>query len=93
MSHDFDWDPWKAGENLSKHGISFAQAIQAFNDPNGLYFADVEHSDGETRETVIGATNDGLILYVVFTERRSNVFRIISAREATKTEKQNYHEK
>jgi uncharacterized DUF497 family protein len=88
----FDWDPEKAAENAAKHGISFDQAIKAFDDPDAIFIEDPEHSAGEVREKLLGAADDGIVL-VVFTERQGNVLRIISAREATKKEKQFYAEK
>ena len=86
----FDWDPEKAAENAAKHGVSFDQAIKAFDDPYAIFFDDPEHSDGEVREKLVGAADDTGIVLVVFTVRESDAFRIISAREATKKEKQFY---
>lgn len=88
----FDWDPDKAAENAAKHGISFDQAIKAFDDPDAIFFADEEHSKGEVREKLLGAADDTGIVLVVFTERQGDVTRIISAREATKREKKVYAE-
>jgi hypothetical protein len=88
----FDWAPKKAAENEAKHGISFDQAIKAFDDPEALYIEDTEHSDGEIREKLIGAADDLGVVLVVFTERAADVIRIISARKATRKEKQ-YHAK
>lgn len=89
----FDWDPEKAAENSAKHGISFDQAIKAFDDPDALYISDPAHSDGEIREKLLGAADGAGIVLVVFAERRGDVVRIISAREATKKEKQIYAKK
>ena len=44
---------------------------------------------GEARRAVIGATDAGRILFVVFTRRRSTV-RVITARDATPAEKRRY---
>ena len=86
----FDRDPEKAAENAAKHGISFERAITVFDDPEARYFADADHSDDEVREKVVGAIDNGGIVLVVFTERREDVIRVISARVATKNEKQLY---
>ena len=86
----FNWDPEKAAANAVKHGVSFDQAIKAFDDPDALFIEDTEHSYGEIREKLIGATDDTGIVLVVFTERQGDVIRIISAREATKKEKRFY---
>ncbi len=89
----FDWDPEKAAENSAKHGISFDQAIKAFDDPNAFFILDTAHSDGEIREKLLGAADETGIVLVVFTERHGGITRIISAREATKKEKQFYAKK
>ena len=88
----FDWDPLKAAENLDKHGISFDQARQVFYDPNARFYQDVDHSDAERREKAVGFVETAGIVLVVFTERRQDVIRIISARAATKRERQDYEE-
>lgn len=86
----FDWDPEKAAENAAKHGISFDQAIKAFDDPDALFFDDPGHSRGEIREKLLGAADDTGVVLVVFTEREGDVIRIIGAREATKKERKLY---
>lgn len=89
----FDWDPEKAAENAAKHGVSFDQAIKAFDDPDALFIPDIAHSEGEIREKLLGAADETGIVLVVFTERHGDVIRIISAREATKKEKAIYAKK
>jgi uncharacterized DUF497 family protein len=32
----FEWDDAKADSNRRKHGVSFDQAREAFDDPNGI---------------------------------------------------------
>ncbi|MBI3551556.1 MAG: BrnT family toxin [Elusimicrobia bacterium] len=87
---DFDWDPEKAADNLVKHGVSFDQAIKVFDDPDAKYFPDDEHSREEIREKVIGSAEEAGIVLVVFTERKGDILRIISAWKATKREKKLY---
>lgn len=86
----FEWDPEKAAENAAKHGVSFDQAIKAFDDPDAVFIDDPDHSCAEIREKLIGAADETGIVLMVFTEREGEVIRIISAREATKREKQFY---
>ena len=86
----FDWDPEKAAENAAKHGVSFDQAIKAFDDPDAIFIDDPEHSVGEVRERLLGAADETGIVLVVFTVREGDMLRIISAREATKEEKKIY---
>ena len=45
----FDWDSEKASRNLTKHGVSFAEASTAFGDPLSVTIPDPRHSRGEER--------------------------------------------
>ncbi|WP_110985747.1 BrnT family toxin [Acaryochloris thomasi] len=85
----FDWDERKAESNIRKHGISFNEAVTVFADPYLVFTVDLEHSGPEDREWAIGETDGGLPVVVVFTMRGEQI-RIISARPATKQERQNY---
>lgn len=89
---DFEWDIQKEQKNIAKHGLDFLTAILVFGDENRLEFYDVEHSDTEDRYITIGAI-DGVvtIVYVAYTERNQAI-RIISARGATRREKEVYYE-
>ena len=89
----FEWDDAKARFNAGKHGVTFDQAITAFDDTYGLIAPDEKHSTvGETREWLIGESDDG-VLVVVFTKReRSRVWRIISSRRASRRERRRYEE-
>ena len=88
---NFEWDQGKAEQNYHKHGIRFEEAISIFNDPLALTIYDPAHSTTEERFVDIGYSNQDHILVVVYTERKENI-RLISAREATKTEKRTYGE-
>jgi len=44
MSLQFEWDPKKAKANLTKHEVSFEEAITVFADPFARIFNDDEHS-------------------------------------------------
>ena len=87
----FDWDPEKAKRNRAKHGVSFEEAVTVFDDPLYIDFFDPEHSDDENRFILVGRSNQQRILLVSYTEREDRA-RIISAREATKHERQEYEE-
>ena len=54
MSLRFEWDRKKAETNLSKHEISFEEAMTVFADPLARVFTDEEHSGEELREIIIG---------------------------------------
>lgn len=89
----FQWDPRKARSNVAKHGVSFDVAITAFDDPFALVAPDDAHSTPEEpREWLIGQSDRG-VLVVVFTKRASGeVYRIISARRASRQERQQYED-
>lgn len=86
---DFEWDDAKAAANFRKHGVTFDQAAYAFRDPFALEWIDEGAVYGEERVILLGMSG-GQILSVVFTERGESI-RIISARRATKHEKNNYY--
>jgi hypothetical protein len=88
---DFEWDEAKAEANFEKHGISFADAATVFGDPLYVDFYDPDHSSDENRYLIIGASKEGRILIVSYTER-NGVVRLISAREVTPTERKAYEE-
>jgi len=88
----FEWDDKKAAANARKHGITFDEARSAFDDPLGQTSYDVRHSGTEERERLIGQSEQGKLLVVTFVERLPGMFRIISARQATRKERAVYEE-
>lgn len=91
MSLKFEWDPRKAASNLSKHGVSFQEALTAFADPLARIFDDDDHSVEEQREIIIGHSAKERLLVVCFTALGESV-RIFSARKATRRERKEYEE-
>ncbi len=87
----FEWHGTKAAANLRKHGVSFNEAATVFADALANVFPDLDHSDDETRFLIIGMSEAGRVLVVSHTDRDERT-RIISAREATRTER-NFYEK
>jgi uncharacterized DUF497 family protein len=92
VGYNFEWDPKKAKANLSKHGVSFAEAVTAFGDPLSMNMPNPDHSEGEERFIVLGMSDRYRLLVVSYTERPSRT-RIISARLATRHERKQYEEK
>lgn len=88
---DFEWDKNKAEANLSRHEVLFDEAITVFDDPLYIDFYDPDHSDEEERYIVIGKSQQHRILIVSYTERNNKV-RLISARKATRKEREDYEE-
>jgi len=85
----FEWDADKAAANLAKHGVSFEEAQEVFDDDDALISYDVFHSQSEERFFIIGLSSQQL-LYVVYAEREDDVIRLISARRAVRKEQQDY---
>lgn len=92
MGVQFEWDQRKAASNLRKHGISFDEASTVFRDQLASIFDDEAHTAQEHREIIIGHSARHRLLLVCFTEKIENVVRIISARFATKREREDYEE-
>ncbi len=86
---EFEWDNAKAATNVGKHGVTFEQAAYAFRDPFGVEWVDESSDYAEERFILLGMSG-GQILSVVYTERKGRI-RIISARRATKHEKNEYY--
>ena len=83
---DFEWDPKKAKANEAKHGVSFEDAKKLFDE---FFLYEVfDDSGDEDRFIAIGLI--GLIVHVVVYTERGPRIRIISARRATKSERDAY---
>lgn len=83
----FEWGKHKARQNEAKHGSSFADSFGVFEDTNSLTIK--RHMGGEDRYVTIGLDAFGRVLVVVYTWRGENI-RIISAREAVRSEVNQY---
>jgi hypothetical protein len=89
----FEWDPRKNAINQFKHGISFEEAREVFDDPLHLSFVDHRFSYFEERWITVGQIRDTRLLvvaHVLFTITGEEVIRIISAREAAQNERRQY---
>jgi len=91
---DIIWDEVKAQTNVTKHGVTFAQAATVMLDPLALTVFDAAHSDTEERWFTLGQTSDSRLLAVSHTyhilDAHTAQIRLISAREATRRERQQY---
>ncbi|MBW4526492.1 MAG: BrnT family toxin [Phormidium tanganyikae FI6-MK23] len=88
---EFEWDQSKAASNLKKHSVSFEEAETVFDNPLAVIFDDEAHSIDEQREIIIGHSQQNRLLLVSFTQRSSSI-RIISARLATRKEREDYEQ-
>ena len=85
------WDEEKARRNLAKHGVSFERAKLVFSDSHNMSLRD----DRETEERwlTFGLVNGVVVLAVAHTIEEHDdeeVIRIISARKATRSERERY---
>jgi len=80
----------KAEKNLKKHRVDFADAVAVFEDEMALRIEDPD-AEREPRFVTVGRDALSRILTVVYTWRKQDI-RIISARKATKRERQSYEE-
>ena len=94
----FEWNEAKNLSNQRKHGVSFKEASQVFLDP---LFVSVKDRvvDGEQRWQTFGLVEGCLLLMVAHTAREADghgetieEMRIISARHASRKERQRYED-
>jgi len=84
---ELEWDEAKRENNLAKHELDFAVALELFAD----YFMerlDTRHEYGEDRWIALGMIR-GVVVALTYTER-DNKLRPISLRKATATERSIY---
>ena len=90
---NFEWSDKKNRINQKKHGLSFEEAKEVFDDPFQISKLDHRFSYFEERWITIGATKKDKILVVAnlfFTDDGEEIIRIISARKANKNERKSY---
>lgn len=86
----FIWNEEKARQNKIKHkGVTFERAIEAFFDPF-LVVVDASRNY-EARDAIIAMDKQNYLLFVVHLQQEDDMIRIISARKATRKER-NYYE-
>ena len=83
---DFEWDADKAVANAAKHGVTFEEAVTVFLDLDYLLVRDELEPE---RFVAIGMSSQARVIFVVHCERGERL-RIISARRATRRERETY---
>ena len=89
---DFEWDEAKNLSNQKKHGISFEDAARVFSDPLMMLVTN-GYEDGEERWRACGQVGGFAIVMAAHTyrfDKGHEKIRIISARLATRYERQYY---
>ena len=85
---NYEWDPSKARANRLKHGVRLADAVLVFSDDAALTLGD--SYPAEERFVTIGMDALARVLVVVWTWRGKTTIRVISARRATRREREQY---
>ena len=88
---EYEWDQAKAAANCRKHGVEFADAALALEDPLGRTMPDPD-AVGESRFICMGADPTGRLLVTVFAPLGTTT-RIISSRKASRAERRTYETK
>jgi uncharacterized protein len=81
----FEWDAHNSEKNWRSHKVSAAECEQVFFNRPIVSGEDIGHSGKEKRFYILGRTDAGRMLFVVFTVR-SNQARVISAKDMNRKE-------
>lgn len=84
---EFDWDANNI-EHISRHNLIPAEVEQVFQDTRKIGTAS-RKTGSEKRWAIIGRSYGGRILFIVYT-RRGRKIRVVTARDATFSEKRLY---
>ena len=85
----YDWDPVKAEANRRKHGVTFEEAEQVLDGDQTYERPDIASRLDDDRVRTIGFSRRARLL-VVITSTGGPWPRIISARRATKRERDDF---
>lgn len=81
MDVGYVWDEVKYERVREKHGVDFAEVVDAFEEKHALFALDPRgHPD---RLMVVGRTRGGRILQVIYTDEDAPLVRIITAFDAS----------
>lgn len=85
----FQWDSGNSGKSLDRHQVSQNEAEEAFFNRPVVVVDDTRHSVAERRFALLGVTNEGRAVTVIFTTR-GGLVRVISARDMSRKERREY---
>ncbi len=85
----FLWDPAETASNRRKHGVTFREAASCFADPKGCYFRN-DTPGYEDRLILIAFSEKARLLFFVHAEVERDAIRIISARKASREQREPY---
>lgn len=79
----FEWDEDNEAKLRRRHGVSALEAEQCFSNPHTKR----RHGDALL---MIGVTNGGRMLFLVYEQQPNGVVRVYSGREMTDAERRTY---
>ena len=79
----FDWDEHNEDKLLDRHGVSAWEAEQCFGNPN------TRRRTGDDL-VMLGKTDDGRMLLLIYEQKANGAVRVFSAREMTEKERHIY---
>lgn len=83
---EFDWDEHNEDKLLERHNVSALEAEQCFVNPN------TRRREGEAL-LLMGVTDDGRMLFLIYEQKPHGVVRVYSGREMTEKERRTYRRK
>lgn len=86
----FDWDNDNVAKNWEKHKVSPFECEEIFFNQPLIVAGDEPHSGKEVRFFALGRTDRDRLLFAAFTIRK-NLIRVISMRDMTRKEIEEYN--
>lgn len=80
---EFEWDEYNEDKLLDRHNVSALEAEQCFANPN------TRRREGDAL-LLLGVTDDGRMLFLVYEQKPRGVVRVYSARDMTEKERRAY---
>ena len=87
----FKWDDGNATKNWESHQVTRLESEQMFSNEPLVVVPGLSPSPQEERFAALGRTDQGRLLFVVFTVREHMV-RVISARDMSRKERRVYQD-
>ena len=85
----FEWDKYNSEKIKAKQDVTPVECEQVFFNLPIIVGDDEKHSETENRFYILGQTDSGRLLFLVFTVRKGKL-RVISARAMNKKERRVY---
>jgi uncharacterized DUF497 family protein len=80
---EFEWDEANEQKLLDRHGVAAAEAEECFGNPNNRRRV-------ENVSLMLGKTDAGRMLLLVYEVKHRSIVRVFSARDMTRSERRAY---